>query len=65
MIGRAVIKRLEVLETRIVPASEPRRFEIQYVDRDKNVVSTRVVEAPAFAVPALGTGAPRVRGWRS
>ena len=54
MIGRTLSKRLERLETRIIPAGEPLVVQIQYVSPDGSVE-----DGPRISVP--GAGGRRVR----
>jgi hypothetical protein len=63
MISRGLVKRLVDLEIHALPALEERQILIQYVDSNRKVVDTRLVQYLAPLRPEA-TANPRGRAHR-
>jgi len=59
MISRNLARRLERLETRLVPAGEPLVVQIHYVSPDGSRV-----DGPRFTIPRA-EGRPGLAGWHN
>jgi len=55
LINRTLIRRMEQLEARLMPLSEPRRLVIEYVAKDGTVVETKVLDLPGRPIPVPRT----------